>query len=58
MFGHLGGEPAGITVPISRTLTKEREKQVYDEINIHKKVQDMSSRIVELKNKNEVLINL
>lgn len=44
-----GGEPDGITVPISRTLTKEREKQVYDEINIHKKVQDMSSRIVELK---------
>ena len=38
-----------ITMPTSRTLTKEKEKQIYDELNIHKKVQDMSNRIVELK---------
>lgn len=38
-----------ITIPTSRTLSKTREKQVCEELNIPKKVQDMSSRILELK---------
>ena len=38
-----------ITVPTSRTLSKAREKQVCEELNVPKKVQDMSARILELK---------
>jgi len=38
-----------ITVPMSRTLSKEKEKRAVEEINVHQKVQDMSQRIVELK---------
>lgn len=38
-----------VTIPTSRTLTKEKEKVVYEEINIHKKVQETASRILELK---------
>ena len=38
-----------ITIPTSRTLTKAGEEKVVEEINIHKKVQDLAVRIVEMK---------
>lgn len=38
-----------VTLPISRTITKENEKKVLDEINIHKKAQELASRVLELK---------
>ena len=38
-----------ITLPTSRTLTKEKEQSVMDEINIHKKAQQLAGRILELK---------
>ncbi|MBO6206100.1 MAG: hypothetical protein J6O73_04090 [Lachnospiraceae bacterium] len=38
-----------ITLPTSRTLTKEKEQSVVDEINIHKKAQQLAGRILELK---------
>lgn len=38
-----------ITIPTSRTLTKKVEEKVIEEINIHKKVQDLAVRIVEMK---------
>lgn len=38
-----------VTLPTSRTLTKENEKKVLDEINIHKKAQELASRILEMK---------
>lgn len=42
-------EAGEVTIPTSRTLSKENEKIVYEEINIHKKVQENASRILELK---------
>lgn len=39
----------GVTLPISRTLTKEKEKKVLDEINIHSKAQELAGKILELK---------
>lgn len=38
-----------ITVPTSKTLSKTKEKLVCEELNVPKKIQDMSARILELK---------
>ena len=38
-----------VTVPTSRTMSRAKEKQVVEELNIHKKVQDLAGRIVEMK---------
>ncbi len=38
-----------VTIPTSRTLSKEKEKKVVEEINIHKKVQELAGRIIEMK---------
>lgn len=38
-----------ITIPTSRTLTKEKEKQVIDELNIHKKAEELATKILEYK---------
>ena len=36
-------------MPTSRTITKEKEKIVYDEINIHKKANAIAAKILEYK---------
>lgn len=38
-----------VTLPTSRTMTKEGERKVLDEMNIHKKAQELASRILEMK---------
>lgn len=38
-----------ITVPTSRTLSAEKEQKVIDELNIHKKTQELAVRILELR---------
>lgn len=38
-----------ITIPVSRTLSKEKEKSVYQEINVYKKVQELAEKILEMK---------
>lgn len=38
-----------ITIPTSRTISKEKQNHVYDELNIHVRVQELASKIVELK---------
>ncbi len=38
-----------ITVPTSRTLTKKKESEVKNEINIHSKAQEIAVKILELK---------
>lgn len=38
-----------ITLPTVRTIPKDKEKQVVDEINIHKKVQELAKKILEMK---------
>lgn len=40
---------AGITLPTSRTYTKEKEQTVLEEINIHKSAQSLAKQILELK---------
>lgn len=42
-------EESDITMPTSRTLTKEKEKTVYEEINVHKKAQELAERILDMK---------
>lgn len=38
-----------VTLPTSRTLSKENEKKVIDEINVHKKAQELATKILGLK---------
>ncbi len=38
-----------ITIPTSRTMSKEGEKKVIDELNIHKKAQELAEKILQLK---------
>src|SRR5699024_4662183 len=42
-------EESEITVPVSRTLTKDKKEQVYEEINIHKQTERLAQKIVEQK---------
>jgi len=45
------GESTGgsITMPTSRTLSKEKENKVFEELNINKRVQDIAGKILEMK---------
>lgn len=38
-----------ITLPISKTVTKDKKMELIEEINIHKKVQDLALKILDLK---------
>lgn len=38
-----------VTIPISRTITNEKEKKIVEELNIHKKAQDLAGKILEMK---------
>ena len=38
-----------ITIPSSRTITKAKKGLVYDELNMHSKVQELANKMVELK---------
>lgn len=42
-------ESREITLPTSRTITKEKESKVCEELNINKKVQDIAGKILEMK---------
>lgn len=38
-----------VTIPTSRTISKEKQQDIYQEINVHVRVQELASKIVELK---------
>ena len=38
-----------VTLPVSRTLTKEKSQNIADQMNIHKRAQSLAVKIVELK---------
>ena len=38
-----------ITIPTSRSLSTKKEKTVIDELNVHKKAQELAGRILELR---------
>lgn len=42
-------EDGQITIPSSRTLSKEKEKTVYQEINVYRKVQELAEKILGMK---------
>ena len=42
-------ESNGITLPVSRNISEEKKKAVYQEINIHAQVQELAEKIVEFK---------
>ena len=42
-------ESSGITLPVSRNISEEKKKAVYQEINIHAQVQELAEKIVEFK---------
>lgn len=39
----------GVTLPTSRTMTKEKAKKAVQQMNIHTKAQELANRILELK---------
>ena len=45
-----GEDPHGnITVPTSRTLSKEKESRVFEELNVGQRVQGITTKILEMK---------
>ncbi len=43
------GVQSDITLPASRTLSEEKEKQVKSEINVYSKAQEIATKIIEVK---------
>ena len=43
------GDNENVTIPTSRSLSREKEKTVFEEINVHKKAQELAGRILEMK---------
>lgn len=39
----------GITIPTSRTVSRENEQKVINELNIHKKAQELAEKILEMR---------
>lgn len=44
-----------ITVPTSRSLSSEKEKTVIEELNVHKKAQELAARVLELRKQQRAL---
>ncbi len=44
-----------VTLPTSRTMTKEKETKVKAELNVHSKVEELAAKIVDLKKQKRVL---
>ena len=38
-----------ITLPLSRDVSQIKEKQIYEEINIHRKAQELAEKLLEYK---------
>ena len=38
-----------VTIPTSHSVSKEKEKDVVEELNIHIKVQELASRMIDMK---------
>lgn len=38
-----------ITLPLSRDISRTKEKQVYEEINVHRKAQELAGKLLEFK---------
>lgn len=42
-------ESGQITIPSSRSLSKEKEQNLYQEVNVYRKVQELAEKILEMK---------
>lgn len=38
-----------ITLPLSRSISRTKAKEIYEEINVHKKAQELAEKLLELK---------
>lgn len=38
-----------ITLPLSRDISRTKEKQIYEEINVHRKAQELAAKLLEFK---------
>lgn len=45
----LGEEKGTVTIPTTRKITKEKEQKIYEELNIHKKAEELVEKLIELK---------
>ena len=48
-------DQTSITLPTSRTLTKEKEKKVIGELNIHVKTQELAQKIVSYRKEKRII---
>lgn len=44
-----------VTLPLSRNVSANKEKQVFEEINVHKKVQELADKLVTVKKQRRAL---
>jgi len=40
---------SGITIPTSRTISRENQQEVLNELNVHKKAQELAKKILEMR---------
>ena len=45
----LGTSKGNITIPTAKKVTKEKEQELYEELNIHKKTEELVEKLIELK---------
>ena len=43
------GDNTGVTLPSSRTISRDKQQGIYQEMNVHVRVQELAGKIVELK---------
>ncbi|MEE0348642.1 MAG: CRISPR-associated primase-polymerase type A1 [Lachnospiraceae bacterium] len=48
----IGEVNTGVTMPTAKKISKEKEKDIYEEINIHAKVGELVKKLMELKKQN------
>lgn len=48
----MGDESVNVTMPTAKKISKEKEKDIYEEINIHTKVGELVKKLMELKKQN------
>ena len=48
----IGADNTELTIPTTKKVTKEKEKVLYQELNIHKRTEEIVEKLIELKKQN------
>ncbi len=48
----IGTDSSQVTIPTAKKVTKEKEKVIYDELNVHKRTEELVEKLIELKKQN------